>query len=185
MSASATTAPTIEPEPPMLHRAPHEPRLMGAPAPPGVLRAPDRPDPVALLTIVDFECTPHAALMESCARNEWPEVSIGWLAPSHRLPAELTAARCGAVAIPLIIRGANPRDRFTRQGQEAITALQSRGVPVFVAAPLTRRNLLAETGIAVSPPISRAGALEVGGASGACVRAAARYLRDLLTAVSP
>lgn len=134
------------------------------------------------LVIVDFEGTAHAQLMERCARSVAPALRIAWLKPDHLLPDRLSAlADVRAVAIPLVVRGANPRDRFTLRAMAAIRELRNTGVEVFLSVPGRMRNPLAEAGVAVAAPRTLADALEQGGASGACVREAARHAANLST----
>jgi len=129
------------------------------------------------LVVVDFEGTPHALLMERCALAESPLVRISWLRPDHRLPERLVALDATtAVAIPLTIRGATSRDRFTRRVMDAIRDLRARGIEVFVAQPRRRPSPLAEAGVAVRAAETVIDAIAQGGASGACVRAAVRHV---------
>jgi hypothetical protein len=107
--------------------------------------------------------------MHACARLEAGAAAIRWIPPSLDLPETLaTLDGVGAVAIPLAVRGATPRDRFTRRLMDAIRSLMQRGIPVFVAAGNQRPNLLAEAGIGVAIGMCPGSA----GTSEACVRAA-------------
>lgn len=68
-----------------------------------------------------------------------------------RLPEDLASLDgVAAVAIPIGVRGATVRDRFTQRLMAAMRSLMERHIPVFVAAGNRRPNLLAQAGIAVS-----------------------------------
>jgi hypothetical protein len=129
----------------------------------------------AVLAIVDRPGSHHGRLMEQCARAGGSIPSIRWIAPSLDLPEELDGlAEVSAVALPVGVRDAGSRDRFTRRLSDAIASLMARGIPVYVAAGTRRPNLLAGAGIAVSiadEPSSRS-------SSEACVRVAARAAID-------
>jgi hypothetical protein len=123
------------------------------------------------IAIVDAPDTHHGRLMQGYARLGDFAPSIQWIQPSLQLPHDLAALDgVAAVAIPLGVIGATPRDRFTRWLMQAIQGLMARRIPVFVAAGHRGQNLLANAGIGVSidaVPGSTS-------TSEACVRAAIR-----------
>ena len=124
------------------------------------------------LAIVDLPGSDHARLMESCARFHAFAPAIRWITPDLQLPVTLASVDgVAAVAIPIAVRGATMRDRFTQRLVAAIQDLMARGIPVFVAAGNHRPNLLAEAGIAVTNRALRGSA----GTSVSCVRAAVKW----------
>src|SRR6185295_2004527 len=125
----------------------------------------------AVVVIVDDPDSRHGRSMSRCARLGDIEPIVKWIVPSLRLPDVLCAlSGVAAVALPLGVRGATDHDRFTKRLANAIRSLETRGIPVYVAAGTRRPNLLARAGIAVAaadvPPSKST--------SEACVRAAAR-----------
>ncbi len=127
-----------------------------------------------VIAIVDHPDSPHGRLMYASAQLEAGSPAIRWIPPGLDLPETLaTLHGIGAIAIPLGVRGATPRDRFTRQLMDAIRTLMQRDIPVFVAAGNQRANVLAQAGIGVSVAMCPGSA----GTSEACVRAAIRAVR--------
>lgn len=127
-----------------------------------------------VVAIVDHPDSPHGRLMHASAQMEAGSPAIRWIPPSLDLPETLASLDgVGAVAIPLGVRGATPRDRFTRRLMDAIRSLVQRDIPVFVAAGNRRANILAQAGIGVSVAMCPGSA----GTSEACVRAAIQAVR--------
>ena len=94
---------------------------------------------------------------------------ICWIEPGLMLPETLLRLQgIASVAMPIAVRGATLRDRFTQRLIAAITDLGARGIPVFVAAGNHEPNLLAQAGI----PVSVTAFPGSSGTSEACVRAA-------------
>jgi hypothetical protein len=120
------------------------------------------------IAIVDLPHSPHGRAMEAGVQAVSPGLRIRWIEPSLHLPEELSTL-CGvaAVAIPISVRGASRRDRFTKRLIASIETLRARGTPVFVAAGNRHSNLLAEAGV---PVFAKRGGL---GSSSACTIAAA------------
>lgn len=128
-----------------------------------------------VIAIVDRPDSPHGRLMQASAQVESFSPAIRWIPPSLDLPEALAALDgIGAVAIPLGVKGATPRDRFTQRLMRAIRALMARNIPVFVAAGNRHPNLLAQAGIGVSVAMHPGSA----GTSEACVRAAVQAVRS-------
>jgi hypothetical protein len=124
------------------------------------------------VAIVDFAGSHHGLLMESCARFQAFAPTIRWITPDLQLPVTLASLDdVAAVAIPIAVKGATMRDRFTQSLVAAIQGLTARGIPVFVAAGNYRPNLLAEAGIAVANRHLTGSA----GTSQSCVRAAVEW----------
>jgi hypothetical protein len=121
----------------------------------------------AIIAIVDDPNSDHGRLMQRCARVEAFAPAIRWIEPCLQLP-EILASLDGvmAVAIPIGVRGATVRDRFTQRLMDAIENLMARNIPVFVAAGNRRPNVLAEAGISVAAFPGTASTSE------ACIRAA-------------
>jgi hypothetical protein len=127
-----------------------------------------------VIAIVDHPDSRHGRLMQASAQSEGGSPAIRWIPPSLDLPETLAALEgVGAVAIPLGVRGATPRDRFTGRLMGAIRTLMQRDIPVFVAAGNQRANVLAQAGISVSVAMCPGSA----GTSEACVRAAIQAVR--------
>jgi hypothetical protein len=126
-----------------------------------------------VLAIVDHPQSRHGRLMEHAVRCGIFVPAIHWVEPSLQLPETLMLLEgVGAVAMPLSIRHATPRDRFTQQVMLAISALMERGIPVFVAAGNGQPNILAQAGFSVSTR-------DIPGStstSEACVRAAVQAM---------
>ena len=107
--------------------------------------------PEITIAIVDTPNSEHGRLMRRCVHVGAFSPAICWVEPSLRLPEDLASLDgVAAVAIPIGVRGATVRDRFTRRLMAAIRSLMERHIPVFVAAGNRRPNLLAQAGIAVS-----------------------------------
>jgi hypothetical protein len=121
------------------------------------------------IAIVDSPDSRHGQLMKRYAQVGEFTPAIQWIRPSLHLPHDLASLDgVAAVAVPLGVKGATARDRFTLRVMQAIRGLMARHIPVFVAAGNRGPNLLANAGIAVA----------IGDAPGststseACVRAA-------------
>lgn len=105
----------------------------------------------AIIAIVDAPDTQHGRLMKRYAQIGDFAPIIRWIPPSLQLPHDLAALDgVAAVAVPLGVKGATARDRFTLQVMQAIRGLMARHIPVFVAAGNRGPNLLANAGIAVA-----------------------------------
>jgi hypothetical protein len=129
---------------------------------------------LSVIAIVDDPDSPHGRLMHACAQIEGGSPAIRWILPSLDLPETLAALEgVAAVAIPLGVRGATSRDRFTGRLMDAIRTLMQRNIPVFVAAGNQRANILTQAGIGVSVAMCPGSA----GTSEACVRAAIQAVR--------
>ena len=126
---------------------------------------------VPIVAIVDVADSDHGRLMQRCAHFQGFSPEIRWIEPCLALPEILAPlAEVAAVAIPIAVKGATLRDRFTQRLMTAIKELRARGIPVFVAAGNHRPNLLAQAGVVV-PATAFPGSV---GTSEACVRAAVR-----------
>lgn len=102
------------------------------------------------IVIVDSPDHEHGRMMRRCAQVDNFTPAIRWLEPSLKLPEDLMSiSGVAAVAMPLGVRGATVRDRFTQRLMASIADLMIKGIPVFVAAGNRRPNLLAKAGIAV------------------------------------
>jgi hypothetical protein len=124
-----------------------------------------------VVAIVDVAGSDHGRLMQHCARFRTFAPAIRWITPDLELPVTLASLDgVAAVAIPIAVKGATLRDRFTQRLMAAIKDLAARGIPVFVAAGNHRPNLLAEAGTAVRNTAFPGTA----GTSECCVRAAVR-----------
>jgi hypothetical protein len=125
-----------------------------------------------VVAIVDVPESDHGRLMQQCARFGAFAPAILWITPDLQLSVALASLdEVAAVAIPIAVKGATLRDRFTQRLMAAIKDLAARGIPVFVAAGNQRPNLLADAGIAVANTALAGGA----GTSESCVRAAVRW----------
>ena len=119
---------------------------------------------------MDVAGSDHGRLMQRSAHFQAFAPVIRWITPDLQLPVTLASLdEVAAVAIPIAVKGATLRDRFTQRLMAAIKDLTARGIPVFVAAGNHRPNLLAEAGIAVPSFPGSASTSE------SCVRAAVRW----------
>lgn len=138
------------------------------------------------ILVIDQHGTSHARRIARCAEiGKW-RPHIRWLEPSTRLPHELQdLPDIDAIAVPLSVRGAGRRDRFTLALADSLQALRERGVPVFVSAGSHRApNPLAAFPrlVSVGPLHGRRHPAQLHapvpggtGSSGAAVRAASLY----------
>lgn len=109
----------------------------------------------AVLAIVDDPRSAHGRLMESVVREHDEALHIVWVIPALDLPERLHALDgAHAVALPLSVRGAGRRDRFTARIAAALDSLTSRGIGVFVSELRPGANALARRGTACLPRAS-------------------------------
>jgi hypothetical protein len=134
------------------------------------------------IAVVDDPASRHGRIVAPCARVGPLRAEVVWVAPDLALPERLRRLKgVHALAVPLGVHGAGPRDRFTNRLLAEFAQLNGRGIPVLVAAGSHGiPNFLGTGGTPVGPvgaslPAARlrVRVARTCGSSGAAVRAAA------------